>query len=1097
MPPPPTHLPSPPGTDPPGLTPLAVELVIDSSGAAPEVRTDYAFHGCSPSKADVPIMRQVQFQAEAENAGEVPNAGAMEQILTEVINLGAVQDELRADVKSLATSVGGVHDLLSDTIEDLHSDLDSLNELLNFRTPKLVTNGCGSYTLENFASDDRLNKGKAKVNGILKRISSYSSAGATSSTVVTFMDPHRQSDVITKDPLGSRSDVSPSTRLLGEESIGLHSKSAAGSSRLSNLEQDVWPLNLAPQDALKKPFCGLSNLATILSSDTLKLLQDNNLSYRPTWMAGSKSGGTWLVEEVSLGQRLKNSWSRMILDPSQQFRMVLDITSLLVLCHDLSMIPMVVAWDIELVGVLAVGAWATLIFWTADIVFSFLTGYYHEGELIMDPAKIARKYLRTWFWIDSFVVCFDWASTILSLIGRHGGNYSESLNMIKVAKMGRLLRLFSLLRLLRGNKLFDRLMEHSLSDYLHIGIQVIKIFFAILAIAHWMSCAWYAVGRLGSVSPAWIDNSVVMEDSDNRSTYREMTIAYQYFSSFHWSVSQMASGAMDIAPQNSIERAFNIVCLLFGLLFGSSLVSLLSAFIIQLQDLRSEETKVLAQLRKFLRQNTFDRGTVIQVQKQVKERIGRQKRLHDKEVKGLEMISNSLRSQLKIESFAPLVNRHPLFRLWGEVESTAVEYLCCHAITYRFLEIGDDFLGVGDPGTHMYLHISGQLNYHDHGRPDTHMRGGTPSKIGTAFVEEGSWLCEAALWSIWTHVGSFVAVTACHLMCLHVATFWEAVSKFPNIGLITKEYGRLFHQRLISSCPPTAEYPNDIYVPFTDYEEITNAMEDDLRRIIGQVSLQKLHHNMGKRAHLTIYRKEMQKLNTEVTSGKCTLIVNQYGLVQRVVAVVAVNVTRADGTVLVQIGSINDDGSCSPNCNLPGTKMERDETPTRAVLRLMYTEILPYMGATELLWTECSQLVKESEHYGVLTKYLRTVFHARLDSWFEAYKIPKIYAADVISSSKSTEPGRHSAAMIFGHTSTRMNSEQPAPWKYFQEHRLHSRGVYIVTSTKMKTQAFAWLTEEEFKYLKSIEGKSDLEYWTKMMFVEPSLIPPPCHTFQL
>jgi len=41
-----------------------------------------------------------------------------------------------------------------------------------------------------------------------------------------------------------------------------------------------------------------------------------------------------------------------------------------------------------------------------------------------------------------------------------------------------------------------------------------------------------------------------------------------------------------------------------------------------------------------------------------------------------------------------------------------------------------------------------------------------------------------------------------------------------------QEYGGIFHQRLISSYPPTAKYPKDVHVPFSDFAEITHATQE-------------------------------------------------------------------------------------------------------------------------------------------------------------------------------------------------------------------------------------------------------------------------------
>merc|ERR1712054_490365 len=75
--------------------------------------------------------------------------------------------------------------------------------------------------------------------------------------------------------------------------------------------------------------------------------------------------------------------------------------------YDVLFIPMRV-FDPPDNGVLNALSWVTQLFWNFDIVSSFFTGYYTEGELVMQPRRIACHYLKTWFAFDAFVVATDW-----------------------------------------------------------------------------------------------------------------------------------------------------------------------------------------------------------------------------------------------------------------------------------------------------------------------------------------------------------------------------------------------------------------------------------------------------------------------------------------------------------------------------------------------------------------------------------------------------------------------------------------------------------------------------------------------------------------
>eukprot|EP00971_Amphidinium_carterae_P019806 390240-Amphidinium_carterae.1 len=109
-------------------------------------------------------------------------------------------------------------------------------------------------------------------------------------------------------------------------------------------------------------------------------------------------------------------------------------------------------------------------------------------------------------------------------------------------------------------------------------------------------------------------------------------VFYQYSTSFHWSMSQLTLGASEITCTNSYERFFNVLCLVFGLIFSSTLVSSLSATMVQFQMLRNGRAQKLRMLRQFLKDNNVDLDVSYLVQKQVKDRLGPSDKLTDQDV---------------------------------------------------------------------------------------------------------------------------------------------------------------------------------------------------------------------------------------------------------------------------------------------------------------------------------------------------------------------------------------------------------------------------------------------------------------------------------
>merc|ERR1712012_1197794 len=86
-------------------------------------------------------------------------------------------------------------------------------------------------------------------------------------------------------------------------------------------------------------------------------------------------------------------------------------------------------------------------------------------------------------------------------------------------------------------------------------------------------------------------------------------------------------------------------------------------------------------------------------------------------------------------------------------------------------------------------------------------------------VVAGAWVSEAALWSHWTHVGTLEASRACELLSLRAEVFTETMDHHGFVRHINRDYARIFHSRLQAAKPPGKEWPTDLVVPHTKYDE--------------------------------------------------------------------------------------------------------------------------------------------------------------------------------------------------------------------------------------------------------------------------------------
>merc|ERR1719282_321560 len=121
-----------------------------------------------------------------------------------------------------------------------------------------------------------------------------------------------------------------------------------------------------------------------------------------------------------------------------------------------------------------------------------------------------------------------------------------------------------------------------------------------------MSCIWYALGNLDFTDTGdhWLDLHVTPQTDH---VYRGEGFWYQYLTSFHWSLTQMTPGTIQINAVNSIERQFTIICLVFGLFAFSTLVSSLSAKMMEMKMKMQHRSHMLETMPIFVNQTKVSR----------------------------------------------------------------------------------------------------------------------------------------------------------------------------------------------------------------------------------------------------------------------------------------------------------------------------------------------------------------------------------------------------------------------------------------------------------------------------------------------------------
>ena len=190
-------------------------------------------------------------------------------------------------------------------------------------------------------------------------------------------------------------------------------------------------------------------------------------------------------------------------------------------------IPISLVFELPNLPILTVIDWIISMIFIADLIFNFSTAIEEQGKLVTDRHELARRYFRSWFWVDLVA-----ALPISLFFG--GARVSVIYRLVKLLRFNRLIKLVRITGTLRGiggsqaNPAILRLM--------------LLIFWILLA-AHIVTCGWiFIAGNPDNLGPVSL-----------------------YIRSLYWTVTTLTTiGYGDITPENTGQTIFVIFIEILG-----------------------------------------------------------------------------------------------------------------------------------------------------------------------------------------------------------------------------------------------------------------------------------------------------------------------------------------------------------------------------------------------------------------------------------------------------------------------------------------------------------------------------------------------------
>jgi len=282
----------------------------------------------------------------------------------------------------------------------------------------------------------------------------------------------------------------------------------------------------------------------------------------------------------------------LFMRPTSSVRIFWDLSIVFLLLYIAVVVPFALGFSYEAKGSHAVIELVVDLWFIADVLVNFRTGYTDEmGREVLDQRKAASHYFHSWFTLD-FVSSIPYSLVFKAL---------SSMNGVKLLKLARVLKALKVVRLTKMTKmlkiatLVEDLEEATQNKIAAICIEFSKFLFPFSFMLHWISCGWYGVANM-SDEESWVI-TYGMEDAG---------LSEKYLAALYWTLTTMTTvGYGDITPQRDAERLYCI----FGMVIGGVVYAYMVAMIVHVVEANdadeASEIEKMAVIKAFMRMRKF------------------------------------------------------------------------------------------------------------------------------------------------------------------------------------------------------------------------------------------------------------------------------------------------------------------------------------------------------------------------------------------------------------------------------------------------------------------------------------------------------------
>lgn len=493
-------------------------------------------------------------------------------------------------------------------------------------------------------------------------------------------------------------------------------------------------------------------------------------------------------EDTTILKTTGKGWlAGLMMYPMSRRRLAWDLIGALFLLWDFVVLPLS-AFGVDSIEGIDTMEWVTLLYWTADVPASLLTGFAEKGMIVLSPQRTLHRYLRSWFILDLAVLVPDWIMAIVKLISSGSGDIGNFGRLLRTMRGTRTLRV---LRLAKVKQLVRKVEDGVTSESVFVVIRIMIYILSILGVSHILTAVWYEIGKselIESHDSSWI-YVAGLEGTD---------AVHLYLSSMHWTLAQFTPATTNVSAQSATERLFAMFVIMIGLCVFSSFVSAITGSMSQLANASSAQSQQLWILRKYLKQHNIQGSLHYRIMRHLEYAYQKEREtIPDSKVKALHHLSAQLKTELLATVSLSCLRDHPLFEHLGHMLDSLRNLTS--AVGENHLANQDVLFSNDQAAKSMDCPEDGSFAYarfaHGSflGKKDSLL-------IDVEVVVKGGWLCEAALWTEWKHLGTAQAAEETHVVSLLAKEFLQVAKEDVVLLSLSRRYARMFVEMLQERC---------------------------------------------------------------------------------------------------------------------------------------------------------------------------------------------------------------------------------------------------------------------------------------------------------